>query len=237
MALYCEMEDLSTESDVEQKFVYRFLNSAIPIGLGLNDSEIYTKKVLRQRLVGKGQKQKYYYPDYLVMIRGIPMLVVEVKKPDEPLDSGYAEARLYAQEVNAAFPHKVNVCQFIIACNGNMLWAGYSDQAEPEICLCYNEFAVENCKFVNLIDFCSRAKLAKLSDKPYIETRGNAHFDTPVSQLGGKRVQNEELVENSFGRTLIFENRAIFDPETENDRTIIVQNAYIRASSTTTIFN
>ena len=35
------------------------------------------------------------------------------------------------------------------------------------------------------------------------------------------------MVENSFGRTLVFENRNIFDPETENDRSIIVENAYI----------
>ena len=230
MALYCEIDDLVTESDVEQKFIYRFLSSSIPMGLGLNDSEIFTKLVLRQRLVGKGQKQKFYYPDYLVMIRGIPMLVVEAKKPEEALDSGYAEARLYAQEVNASFPHKINVCQFIIACNGNMLWAGYSDQAEPEICLSYSDFAVENIKFVSLIETFSRPKLAKLSDKPYMDTRGNAYFATPVSKLGGNRVQNEELVENSFGRTLIFENRAIFDPETEHDRTIIVQNAYITSA-------
>lgn len=227
MALYCEIDDLVTESDVEQKFIYRFLSSSTPMGLGLHDSEIFTKHVLRQRLVGKGQNKKYYYPDYLVMIRGIPTLVVEAKKPEESLDSGYAEARLYAQEVNASFPHKVNVCQYVIACNGNMLWAGYSDQAEPDICLSYSDFVVENSKFVTLIDFCSRTKLVELSNKPYVDTRGNARFDTPVSQLGGKRVQNEELVENSFGRTLIFENRSVFDPETEHDRTIIVQNAYV----------
>lgn len=43
MALYCELENIITESDVEQKFIYPFLKAETPIGLGLKDSEILTK--------------------------------------------------------------------------------------------------------------------------------------------------------------------------------------------------
>lgn len=111
MALYCDYSSLLTESDVEQKFIYPFLTSASPLGLGLDNSQILTKSVLRQVKIGKGQKQKYYYPDYLISIRGIPVLVLEAKKPCEPLEDAYAEARLYAEEVNAKFPHKINTCQ------------------------------------------------------------------------------------------------------------------------------
>ena len=230
MALYCEISNLLTESDVEQKFIYPFLTQASPMGLGLDDSEIFTKQILRQRLIGKGQTQKYYYPDYLVMIRGIPILVIEAKKVDEALASGYSEARLYANEVNASYPHKINACQYIMACNGKEMWVGYADQATPEIILSYDDFNVENNKFHELSEFLSKVKLSLLADKPYADARGNAHFDTPVSNLGGKRVQNEELVENSFGRTLVFENRKIFDPETEDDRIVVVKNAYITSA-------
>ena len=85
MALYCELASLVTESDVEQKFIYPFLKTSAPIGLGLKDAEILTKQVLRRKIIDKGQKQKYYFPDYLITIRGIPILVVEAKSPDEPL--------------------------------------------------------------------------------------------------------------------------------------------------------
>jgi len=227
MSLYCELDTLVTESDVEQKFIYQFLNADLPTGLGLMSSEILTKRILRQRLIGKGQTQKYYYPDYLVSFRGIPVLVVEAKKPGEKLENGYSEARLYAQEVNASFPHGVNACQYIIACNGNEMWAGYTDQAEPLHRLLYSDFAVENKSFCDLVDFCSRVKLLAIVNKYFADARGNTRFDSPVAKLGGRRVQNAEMVENSFGRTLVFENRAIFDPETEHDRTIIVRNAYI----------
>lgn len=32
MALYCELENIITESDVEQKFIYPFLKAETPIG-------------------------------------------------------------------------------------------------------------------------------------------------------------------------------------------------------------
>lgn len=227
MGLFCDYKSLVTESDVEQKFIYRFLTSEPPIGFGIEDSQILTKPMLRQRLIGKGQKRKYYYPDYLITIRGIPVLVIEAKNPDEELAVAFSEARLYAEEVNAEFPHDVNVCKFIIACNGTETWAGYADQAEPIIKISFDDFCVENINYMELLKICSKNRLEDIANKPYINARGKANFNTPVSQLGGKRVQNEELEENSFGRTLIFENRKIFDPETEQERRIIVENAYV----------
>lgn len=110
MPLFCEFSSLVTESDVEQKLIFPFLTAPEPVGLGIDSSQIMTKAVLRQRCIGKGQKQKYYFPDYIVVIRGIPTLVLEAKKPEEDLENAYSEARLYAEEINAGFPHNVNVC-------------------------------------------------------------------------------------------------------------------------------
>ena len=229
MTLYCEYSSLQTESDVEQKFLYQFLSNSYPLGLGFKPSDIQTKNVLRQHLVGKG-KQKYYYPDYLISMRGIPLIVVEAKAPNEDLGKAFAEARLYAEEVNALFPHKINVCDRIIVCSGTETWAGYSDQGEPALRVKFEEFSTENKNYADLLNFCSKEELMKIANKPYIEARGKAKFSTPVSCLGGKRVQDEELVENTYGRTLVFENRNIFDPETEEDRVEIVRNAYISSA-------
>ncbi|WP_459928176.1 type I restriction enzyme HsdR N-terminal domain-containing protein [Desulfosporosinus burensis] len=220
---------MKTESDVEQKFIYQFLTNSSPMGLGFRPSDIQTKQILRQYLIGKG-KQKYYYPDYLIAMRGIPLLVIEAKAPGGDLVTAYSEARLYAVEVNAAFPHNVNVCSKIVVSNGTETWAGYFDQAEPELKLSFEEFQTESKSFVEILKFCSKDELLKVANRPYIESRGRAIFNTPVSELGGKRVQDEELVENTYGRTLVFENRNIFDPETEEDRVGIVKNAYILSS-------
>ena len=227
MSLYCDISDLITESDVEQKLIYPFLTNAKPLGLGLDNSQILTKSILRQHQISKGQSRKYYFPDYLISIRGIPLMVVEAKKPGESLEDAYSEARLYAAEINAGFKHGQNVCNYILVCNGNESWAGYSDTAEPVIKIQFSEFDVENVLYVSLLDFCSKEKLEALANKPYKDSRGKAIFNTPVSRIGGKREQNSELEENSFGRTFIFENRKIFDPETEEDRKLVVENAYI----------
>ena len=157
-------------------------------------------------------------------------MVVEAKAPEEDLYTAFAEARLYAAEVNAIFPHKVNVCSKIVVSNGTETWIGHYDQAEPVLTLSFDDFSSECKKFVELLKFCSKDELLRIANKPYIESRGKAIFNTPVSELGGKRVQDEELVENTYGRTLIFENRNIFDPETEEDRIEIVKNAYIPSS-------
>lgn len=229
MSLFCENDSLITESDVEQKLIYPFLSTPSPIGLGYSDADIFTKSNLRRVLIGKATR-KYYFPDYLVMLRGIPVLVVEAKSPDVDLGDAYAEARLYASEINAAFPHKINICHKLIVCNGAEIWAGYYDTAEPKFILKTSEINSESNIYVELVQFCSKKELTAVVNKFYSEIKGETIFNTPVSLLGGKRVQNEELVENPFGRTLVFENRNIFDPESEQDRIEIVQNAYITSA-------
>lgn len=229
MSLYCEYSDLKTESDVEQKFIYQLLTNPNPMGLGYKTSDIQTKQILRAHLIGKG-KPKYYFPDYLIVMRGMPLLVVEAKAPNTDLGLAFSEARLYAAEVNSLFPHKINVCSKIIVCNGTETWAGYSDQSEPELRLLFEDFYTENIKYADLQKFCSKEQMVIYSNKPFIEARGKAIFSTPVSFLGGKRAQDEGLVENTYGRTLVFENRNIFDPQIEEDRIEIVKNAYITSS-------
>lgn len=160
-------------------------------------------------------------------MRGIPVVVIEAKKPGEDLVKAFSEARLYAQEVNAGFPHKINVCQLAIVCNGAEIWGGYTDQNEPCIKVNFEDISVENVKYIELLKFCAKIRLEEFSNAPYKNSRGKAEFNTPVSRLGGKRVQNEELEENTFGRTFVFENRNIFDPKTERDMGLIVENAYV----------
>lgn len=115
MALYCELENIITESDVEQKFIYPFLKAETPIGLGLKDSEILTKHILRKKLIDKGQKQKYYFPDYLVAIRGIPTLILEAKAPNELLANGYSEARFIRTRGQCVFSAQ-NKCVSVYYC-------------------------------------------------------------------------------------------------------------------------
>lgn len=73
-----------------------------------------------------------------------------------------------------------------------------------------------------MIKFCAKKKLTAIANQLYVEVKGKVNFSTPSSKLGGKRVQDEELVENPFARAFVFENRNTFDPENEQDRIEIV---------------
>ncbi len=225
--LYCNISDLNTESDVEQKFIYKFLTYTNPTGLDFNDSDIHTKETIKAYPINKGISSKNYVPDYLIVMDGIPIMVVEAKAPNENLEDGFAEARLYANEINAQFPHKKNICQKIICSNGNMTLYGYCDNNIPIGEIPFSNFITENNEFAKFMKFCSKNELKTQIKNFLTDIRGKAIFKSPISELG--KVQDEELEENSYGRTLIFENRHVFDPETEEDKKIIVTNAYVKS--------
>src|SRR5690348_6873633 len=100
--------ELHTESDVEQKLLWPLIASPVPLGLGYSSADILTKTNIRSLEIGKGSERKLYYPDYLVVIAGLPVVVIEAKAVGEPLRDALREARLYANEINALFPHGVN---------------------------------------------------------------------------------------------------------------------------------
>jgi hypothetical protein len=91
-----QIDSLANESDVEQKFLYGLLTEAHPLGLGLPGSLIQTKANLRRFEIGKGVESKCYYPDYVVVMFGLPLIVIEAKAPKESVEEGYRQARLYA---------------------------------------------------------------------------------------------------------------------------------------------
>lgn len=103
---------LNNESDVEQKFLYPFTVEPQPLGLGLPPAVIQTKVNVRRLKIGKGADQKLYFPDYLVVISGFPLVVIEAKAPGESLEEAYREARLYAAELNALFAHGISPANF-----------------------------------------------------------------------------------------------------------------------------
>ena len=47
-------------------------------------------------------------------------MVVEAKAPNESLNVGYDEARLYALELNSEFSHGCNTCKYVVAANGRI---------------------------------------------------------------------------------------------------------------------
>lgn len=220
------LSDMLNESDVEQKLIYPLLVAPKPFGFGVTPSSIHTKANIRRFKIGKGTSGKLYFPDYLLVFGGLPLVVVEAKTPGEDLDEAFREARLYASELNSTFDSGINPVQIIVATDGRKLIAGPPDQELPALSLELHELCPSSEKMAQLQSAMSGDCLAKIAADIQRSLRRDPGR-RPRNLLGGPLVQNEEIQQNTFGATLTTDFSHIFNPSTPDDRTFIAKNGYI----------
>ncbi len=224
--MFCALKDLLTESDVEQKLLWPLLTSSAPTGAGLLSADVLTKLSIRRLEIGKGTSKKLYYPDYMVVLAGLPVLVLEAKAPREPLGQALNEARLYGNELNALFPTGINPCIRVIASNGHELLTSPLDTSEPDLTLRFEDISIGSTLYADLIDKCQRATLQKHADEIRRRFR-KLHYRRAASQIGGASFQNEELAPNTFGSTIVGDYGHIFNAKSREDREVIARKAYV----------
>jgi len=224
----CELKDIISESDVEQKFVIPLLINRAPLGLEYNFSDFKTKNDIRKIKIDKGNSSKYYFPDYAIIHVGLPLLIIEAKKPGEDLKEAFREARLYATEINAQFPANINPCHKIIVTDGKNTIAGFWDSEVKLYEIGFSDVNAVNPTFFEFSNFVSRKVVFKFGDSILTKIRGTTRYSRPLSLLGGKTVQNEELPPNGFGSTISLEFKYLFNPESFEERKNIVRNAYVK---------
>ncbi|MGE6778723.1 type I restriction endonuclease [Vreelandella titanicae] len=220
------MPFFENESDVEQKFIYPLLSKSIPGGLGIPSFSILTKVSIRRFEIDKGKSKKQYYPDYLIHNYGLPLMVIEAKGPEEDIQEGYRQARLYANEINALYPNNISPVKCIIACNGVDLWYGLSDTANPLNKIKCSDFGVYTQAASELVEFFSWGQLCKHGISVYKKIDKDDLFK-PVSLIGGSSIQKEEVSSNTFGATVASSISNIINPENVNDKINIVKSAYV----------
>lgn len=224
--MFAKLVELQTESDVEQKLIWPLLTSAEPLGLGYSSADVLTKQSIRRLEIGKGAERKLYFPDYLIVIAGLPVLVIEAKAVGEAVGEALREARLYANEINALFPHGINPCIRVIACNGEELRTSPVDSADADISLTLGELSPANISFAGFSERCNRRAIQSYVDGLRVQLR-QPTYARPVSLVGGTAFQNEELAQNTFGATIVGDYGHIFNPKTPEDRARIAREAYI----------
>lgn len=221
--------DFITESDVEQKFIYKLLTTPKPYGLNFLDKNILTKPNIKKVKIEKGTVQKYYFPDYVIINHGLPSVIVEVKNPTEDLNEAFREARLYATEINSSFPNKINPCIYIIISNGKRLIAGHWDSEECIFDIEQSQYLISDENFANFISHFSVKSIESEIENIRKKYRGETKFVKPRYMLGGNASRNISRGENSFGVNLALEFKYLFNPETEEEREEIIKNAYVES--------
>lgn len=220
-------DHLLSESDVEQKLIYSFLTTPEPEGLGYTDFDFRTKADIRKISIDKGGKKKLYYPDYAVIVNGLPAIIIEAKSPGEDLEEALREARLYASEINSSYPTKVNPCEKLVVCNGEELVTSTWDSDTSRKKIKVNEMESINPAFKDIVDFLGKRAILSRTGEILSQIKRNSTYLKPVHMLGGKSIINEVVGENSFGSNVSVEYKYLFNPESTEDRESIVKNAYV----------
>jgi hypothetical protein len=218
---------VETESDVEQKIIYKLLTFPLPQGLGYVDSDFITKPNIKKIMLDKGTSKKMYYPDYVLLTNGIPSVIVEAKAPGEDIDEAHREGRLYATEVNASYPSGINPCEFVIVTNGKRLTLTKWDSDNLLIDLKIENVHPVDPGFSQFTDLVSKPSISKHTIQILQRIRKEAKYYRPVNMLGGMAVASQSVGENSFGANLSLEYNYLFNPETDHEREAIVKNAYV----------
>jgi len=224
---HVDRKNLLSESDVEQKVIFPLLTNKEPLGLGFDNTEIQTKVNLQKLTIDKGAKSILYYPDYLITIDGVPLMVVEAKKPDEDLEEAFRQASLYAAELNRKFAKDVNPCKLIIACDGIQLFAGAWDAAKPMYKITTDNWLITNKPFNEFSNVFSKSATEKSAAHTKNLIRRNVVYKRPLNLLGGAYIQNKAS-QNTFGETISIQYKHLFNPNIEEERIDVVQNAYVQ---------
>lgn len=218
---------METESDVEQKLIVKLLTTPMPDGLGYTTNDFRTKADIRKISIDKGNKRKLYYPDYALIIDGIPGVIIEAKTPGADLEEAAREARLYATEINASYPRNIQPCQGIIVTDGTRILGYYWDTDEPFVTLNLDNLNSLDSEFSKFTKEFSKKSQQVKAEQILLSIKSKARYFKPVHMLGGQSVINEVIGDNSFGANISIEYKYLFNPETEDERASIVRNAYV----------
>ena len=229
MSLDESLSTLHNESDVEQKIVLPLLTNAVPIGLGFDVSDFITKPNITNIRIGKGSDKKLYFPDYAVILNGIPSVIIEAKTPGADLQEALREARLYATEINSDFPTGVNPCLYILVSDGSKVVLSDWDSNEIITTVDSNELSAVNDQFRILLDKISKRAISQYTYEFRKKHSNITEYHRPTELLGGKSVRTQSVGANSFGSNISVEYRYLFNPESKDERNGIIHNAYVES--------
>ncbi|MCT8824747.1 S1 RNA-binding domain-containing protein [Glaesserella parasuis] len=229
----------STESDVEQKFIYPFLTNCKPNTLSISSSQILTKLSLSKIKIDKGLASKTYFPDYIITSNGYPIVVIEAKKPsDNDVDEAYREARLYAHAINIKYSQEINPLKYIIATNGTVFKFGLSMDNKYLVDCNVKDLVIGSHEFDTLSSYINNDNLRRISLEiaSKINLKSKKYYRARKS-VGGKSIQNEEVDKNPLGEVIYDNYNWIFNPVKDSEREYIVKNGYIGTDSNKKVYD
>jgi len=154
--LFCKRTNLTNEASVENWFVDKLLSH-----LGFDADDQLLKTSIRELKVGRGSSSSLYKPDYIIIVKGFPILVIDAKAPSENLDNWVSQCSSYCLELNRLYEH--NPVEFFLLTNGFVTKLYRWDREKPLSAMQFDEFAVNSPSFSKLKEFISKSSLNEIS--------------------------------------------------------------------------
>jgi len=229
MRVEANAEDVSNESDVEQKIVLPLLTRET--GLGIPLRSIRTKSLIRPYDIGKGRSRRIgYIPDYVVWARSLPVMIVEVKPTRVPATVAYEEAQQYALALNSHYPTGINPVGFVAGINGSELLIGNWDGA-PRLRLDMASLA-QGPESAELYNLCGWRILDEHALQVTRKIVRPTHF-RPYNFAGGEAILRQTVPINNFALDLVEVLKRYFSSETRIDNDEILTKGYVSSAETT----
>ena len=219
----------ATESDVEQKLLIPLIKDI----LGYADLEIKSQEYLVPTDIDKGAGKRIgYYPDYVIYVAGLPVLIIEAKDPETECKVGYREARLYATEINKNFPEGINPASRILCTNGVEIMFSSWDSEADSIVLNVDDLMEGTSALALLKSQLSRASLVHTAQEIRLQTTPPASYK-PLNMIGGPARQNETITPNTFSAQLAPLLRKYFDPDETTHSPEVIERGYCSSEEVT----
>lgn len=142
--MFCNREDLSNEATVEQFFVNRLITD-----LGYKDDQVKPKTGIDIFKVGSGSKKKSYRPDYILIPKQKPRVVIDAKAVGENLDDWVHQCSSYCLMLNQGFDKEDPVRYFLLT-NGIETRLYEWNRSSPVLTLDIDDFDWSNRKYDEL---------------------------------------------------------------------------------------
>lgn len=217
--------DVSTESDVEQKFIYPLLTHQS--FLGIPPKAILTKKSMGSfSFTNKTTLPRNYVPDAIVLFHGLPVAVVEGKAPDVAVSVAIGEARLYADVLNRQFPTKLNPIEVVIGCNGRELAVGPVDSNDFDT-YSINDLVIGSSKLDELRAKIGVETLSAIGEKHRRKAAAKAEVHTRPAKLLDPQLFIDRVKPNALAPYLTPIYEMFFRAEDPEKIQLILDQAYV----------
>ena len=170
---FCNSSDLTNEASVESFFVLRLLKD-----LGYKDSDISTKKSIKEFKIPKGRAQELYKPDYIISSHKLPRWIIDAKGTGERVENFAYQCAGYSLMINRKYTEKP--IRFFMLTNGLLTRVYAWDQEEAVMSLRFTDFVDTNVKYQALTKLLSSKTIKEAATKKERKKSGGHLLERPV---------------------------------------------------------